>query len=229
MRIECCPAELAASMNASLLEQAVVNLIQNAIAYSPPGQSVEVWGLAGEREFEIRVRDHGCGISREHRRGSSNASTASTSRGAATPAAQGWPGHRQAHRPAPRRPNSRPERPGRRQHVLHFLAEVTLRIVNQPVLHSRLSLRERTPVSRSERRQLLTRRSYRISMGLLCPSFSLGQIFYRFGFLAHLPVSNASIVIGLGIRRVQADGVGAVPAMVLSYWPLLPKALPRLR
>ena len=61
-----CPAELTAAMNASLLEQAVVNLIENAIAYSPPGQTVEVSGLAGEREIEIRVRDHGCGISREH-------------------------------------------------------------------------------------------------------------------------------------------------------------------
>jgi two-component system phosphate regulon sensor histidine kinase PhoR len=61
-----CPTELTTSMNASLLEQAVVNLIDNAIAYSPPGQKVEVFGLAGEREIEIRVRDHGCGIGREH-------------------------------------------------------------------------------------------------------------------------------------------------------------------
>jgi two-component system phosphate regulon sensor histidine kinase PhoR len=61
-----CPAELTAAMNVSLLEQAVVNLIENAIAYSLPYQTVEVSGLAGEREVEIRVRDHGCGISREH-------------------------------------------------------------------------------------------------------------------------------------------------------------------
>ncbi len=61
-----CPADLMAAMSASLLEQAVVNLIENAIAYSPPGQTVEVSCLAGEREIEIRVRDHGCGISREH-------------------------------------------------------------------------------------------------------------------------------------------------------------------
>jgi two-component system, OmpR family, phosphate regulon sensor histidine kinase PhoR len=61
-----CPAELAVAMNASLMEQAVVNLIENAIAYSPPGQSIEVFGLAGPSEVEIRVRDHGCGISREH-------------------------------------------------------------------------------------------------------------------------------------------------------------------
>ena len=61
-----CPAELTASLNASLLEQAVVNLVENAIAYSPPGQTVEVAGMAHSSEIEIRVRDHGCGISREH-------------------------------------------------------------------------------------------------------------------------------------------------------------------
>ena len=67
MRVELtCPAELTASISASLLEQAVVNLIENAIAYSPPGQTIEVSGLAFEHEVEIRVRDHGCGISREH-------------------------------------------------------------------------------------------------------------------------------------------------------------------
>ena len=85
-----CPAELAVAMNASLLEQAVVNLVENAIAYSPPGQTVEVSGLAGEREIEIRVRDYGCGISASTCRGSSNASTASTSRGAGRPAAPAW-------------------------------------------------------------------------------------------------------------------------------------------
>ncbi|MEI8373254.1 MAG: ATP-binding protein [Planctomycetota bacterium] len=61
-----CPTELTALINASLLEQAVANLIENAIAYSPPSQTVEVSGLTGEREIEIRVRDRGCGISREH-------------------------------------------------------------------------------------------------------------------------------------------------------------------
>ena len=61
-----CSAGLTALMNASLLEQAVVNLVENAIAYIPPGHSVEVSGLAGEREVEIRVCDRGCGISREH-------------------------------------------------------------------------------------------------------------------------------------------------------------------
>ena len=61
-----CPAELAAVMNASLLEQAVVNLLDNAIAYSPPGEQIEVEGVEGEEEIEVRVRDRGCGIAREH-------------------------------------------------------------------------------------------------------------------------------------------------------------------
>jgi two-component system phosphate regulon sensor histidine kinase PhoR len=61
-----CPPDLAAAMNASLLEQAVVNLLENAIVYSPAGESIAVQCVEGEREIEIRVRDHGCGIAREH-------------------------------------------------------------------------------------------------------------------------------------------------------------------
>jgi two-component system phosphate regulon sensor histidine kinase PhoR len=53
-------------MNASLLQQAVVNLLDNAITYSDTGQTVDVECAAGEREVEIRVRDRGCGIAREH-------------------------------------------------------------------------------------------------------------------------------------------------------------------
>ena len=85
-----CPADLTASINASLLEQAVVNLIENALVYSPTGQTVEVSALAADGEIEIRVRDYGCGISREHLPRIFERSTASTSRGAATPAARGW-------------------------------------------------------------------------------------------------------------------------------------------
>ncbi len=67
MRVELtCPSDLIAAINASLLEQAVVNLIENALAYSPSGQTVEVSGIDGDSEVEIRVRDHGCGIVREH-------------------------------------------------------------------------------------------------------------------------------------------------------------------
>jgi two-component system phosphate regulon sensor histidine kinase PhoR len=61
-----CPAELTVAMNASLLEQAVVNLLDNAVAYSPEGEAVQVDCIEGKQEIEIRVRDRGCGIAREH-------------------------------------------------------------------------------------------------------------------------------------------------------------------
>ncbi len=61
-----CSAESAVPMNASLLEQALVNLLDNAIAYSPEGESIDVDCIEGEGEIEVRVRDRGCGIAREH-------------------------------------------------------------------------------------------------------------------------------------------------------------------
>jgi len=61
-----CPAELTAELNPPLLEQAVVNLLDNAIKYSARGKTVEVTaGQAGE-EVIVSVRDQGCGIEREH-------------------------------------------------------------------------------------------------------------------------------------------------------------------
>lgn len=61
-----CDERIHARLNPVLLEQAVVNLVDNAIKYSPPGQSVRVEVAAGATEIEIRVVDHGCGIPREH-------------------------------------------------------------------------------------------------------------------------------------------------------------------
>jgi len=61
-----CDADLVARINAALLEQAVVNLVDNAVKYSPPGAAV---GLAAERDAEgvvLRVEDQGCGIAAEH-------------------------------------------------------------------------------------------------------------------------------------------------------------------
>ena len=53
-------------INTRLLEQAVVNLIDNAIKYSDPGGAVEVTlGRAGS-ETVISVEDRGCGIERQH-------------------------------------------------------------------------------------------------------------------------------------------------------------------
>ncbi len=61
-----CEADLTARVNAPLLEQAVVNLVDNAIKYSPAGEQVEVAAAAENGEVHISVTDHGCGIGPEH-------------------------------------------------------------------------------------------------------------------------------------------------------------------
>lgn len=64
-----CPDDLAWRVNAPLLEQAVINLVDNAIKYSAPGDTVrlvaDVEPAAGG-ELAIRVEDDGCGIAAEH-------------------------------------------------------------------------------------------------------------------------------------------------------------------
>jgi two-component system, OmpR family, phosphate regulon sensor histidine kinase PhoR len=57
-----CPDELRARISAPLLEQALVNLIDNAIKYSAPGSAVQVEAQRDGAEVIVRVRDQGCGI-----------------------------------------------------------------------------------------------------------------------------------------------------------------------
>jgi two-component system phosphate regulon sensor histidine kinase PhoR len=65
-----CPDSLQADLNAPLLEQAVINLIDNAIKYSDPGRTVRLSAEsltgAGAADLVIRVQDQGCGIDAEH-------------------------------------------------------------------------------------------------------------------------------------------------------------------
>ena len=61
-----CDAALTAQLNPLLLEQAVVNLLDNAIKYSEPGREVRVTGSPGDGEVTIGVADTGCGIAEEH-------------------------------------------------------------------------------------------------------------------------------------------------------------------
>ena len=49
-----------------MLEQAVMNLIVNAIRYSGSREPVEIEVAAADRQVQIRVIDHGCGIAAEH-------------------------------------------------------------------------------------------------------------------------------------------------------------------
>jgi len=61
-----CPEDLKGRINPALLEQAVVNLIDNAIKYSDPGKPVRIEAHKQAQEIVIRVQDQGCGIEREH-------------------------------------------------------------------------------------------------------------------------------------------------------------------
>jgi two-component system phosphate regulon sensor histidine kinase PhoR len=61
-----CSSELQSRINAPLLEQAVVNLLTNAIKYSPERGTVSVDAALEEGRLLIRVQDRGCGIASAH-------------------------------------------------------------------------------------------------------------------------------------------------------------------
>jgi two-component system phosphate regulon sensor histidine kinase PhoR len=61
-----CKEEVIVKANARLLEQAVGNLLDNAIKYSEAGNSVDVEVIKNKNEVAIAVRDHGGGIAPEH-------------------------------------------------------------------------------------------------------------------------------------------------------------------
>jgi two-component system phosphate regulon sensor histidine kinase PhoR len=61
-----CPEDLQARMNARLLEQAVYNLLDNAVKYSDPGTEVALTADTRDGEIHISVLDHGPGIEAEH-------------------------------------------------------------------------------------------------------------------------------------------------------------------
>jgi len=60
------PDVLWADVDARMIEQAVGNLLDNAIKFSPPGSAVEVEAETDGKEIRIRVRDSGCGVAPEH-------------------------------------------------------------------------------------------------------------------------------------------------------------------
>jgi len=60
------PESIRAKINPPLIEQAVVNLLDNAVKYSPEGSPIRVEVNQGEDEIHIAVHDQGCGISKTH-------------------------------------------------------------------------------------------------------------------------------------------------------------------
>lgn len=66
IRIEQTCDELAIPMDQQLLEQAMINLLDNAIKYSPVGGQIWVSAARNEHEFIFGVRDAGSGIAKEY-------------------------------------------------------------------------------------------------------------------------------------------------------------------
>ena len=58
--------EVSARVHDSLLEQAVRNLVENAITYSDPNQSIDIVIESQDGKPAIAVSDHGCGIAETH-------------------------------------------------------------------------------------------------------------------------------------------------------------------
>ncbi len=61
-----CPGTLAVKMNPTLIEQALINLIMNAIKYSPENTEVRVCAEETGNEIVISVIDQGIGIPKEY-------------------------------------------------------------------------------------------------------------------------------------------------------------------
>jgi two-component system phosphate regulon sensor histidine kinase PhoR len=62
-----CPPDLMIAMNLPLLEQAIINLIDNAVKYSPAGSEIEVQVYKDKTgKAVISVKDNGPGIEKKH-------------------------------------------------------------------------------------------------------------------------------------------------------------------
>jgi two-component system phosphate regulon sensor histidine kinase PhoR len=61
-----CAVPMPARINTRLMEQALVNLLDNAVKFSPPGRLITVEGVRQDAQWVLAVRDQGCGIAAEH-------------------------------------------------------------------------------------------------------------------------------------------------------------------
>ncbi|MBU0728235.1 MAG: cell wall metabolism sensor histidine kinase WalK [Proteobacteria bacterium] len=65
LKLDCGP-RIMVPMNQRLLEQAITNLLVNAIKYSSEESDVQINASHLAKEIHINIIDHGCGIAREH-------------------------------------------------------------------------------------------------------------------------------------------------------------------
>jgi two-component system phosphate regulon sensor histidine kinase PhoR len=61
-----CSDDIVAETDIPLLEQALVNLIDNAVKYSPEGEKILIWADCKEKGILIHVKDNGPGIPKKH-------------------------------------------------------------------------------------------------------------------------------------------------------------------
>jgi two-component system phosphate regulon sensor histidine kinase PhoR len=61
-----CPRGLSIRLHAALVVQALINLLDNAVKYSPPSSTVSLEAECGTGDFVISVKDQGIGIPAEH-------------------------------------------------------------------------------------------------------------------------------------------------------------------
>lgn len=66
LRIDTPPGLPPVEADADLLEQVFVNLLENAVKYTPDGGAIETTATRRGNEIEIRVTDSGIGIASEH-------------------------------------------------------------------------------------------------------------------------------------------------------------------
>jgi two-component system phosphate regulon sensor histidine kinase PhoR len=61
-----CDEEIRVRMNSAMMEQAIVNLLDNAIKFSEEGGVVHLEATPTDHEVLLNVRDHGRGVAKEH-------------------------------------------------------------------------------------------------------------------------------------------------------------------
>ncbi|HDZ69485.1 MAG TPA: HAMP domain-containing protein [Phycisphaerales bacterium] len=61
-----CDKNIKSGINAALLEQAIANLLDNAIKYSEPGGEVKIDVRQEDKEIAVSVQDNGCGIEKKY-------------------------------------------------------------------------------------------------------------------------------------------------------------------
>ena len=61
-----CPEDISFRIDSRLMDQAMVNLLDNAINYSSEKSDIQISASLNDKELRISVQDHGIGIPKEH-------------------------------------------------------------------------------------------------------------------------------------------------------------------